>query len=102
MDPRTKQVTVDFTVTCSDEFADGSWFVEVEQSRGGKVISGNQFGFGELGCSVEGAHESATIEASNGFFRGGAALVSVAGVACTEFECDDDFAEEEVRLSPQG
>jgi hypothetical protein len=36
-DPRTKQVTVEFTATCSGDLSEGSWFVEVTQIRGGKV-----------------------------------------------------------------
>jgi hypothetical protein len=98
-DPRTKQVTVEFTATCSGDLSEGSWFVEVTQTRGGKVISGSEFGPGELAC---GEHESVTIEAQDGFFVPGPALVRVSGVVCGVDECDDDTAVEEVRLSPRG
>jgi hypothetical protein len=100
-DPRTKQVTVDFTVICSEP-ADGSWLVRVEQNRGGKVISGFELGPGELGCDEEGAHLTVTIEAFPDFFRGGPALVSVDAVASTDFESDSELTQEEVRLSPRG
>jgi hypothetical protein len=100
-DPRTKQVTVDFTVICSEP-ADGSWLVRVEQNRGGKVISEFELGAGELACDEEGAHLTVTIEAFPDFFRGGPALVSVDAVASTDFESDSELTQEEVRLSPRG
>ena len=101
-DPRTRQVTVEFTATCSGDLSEGSWFVEVEQRRGGKVISGSEFGPGELACDE---HESVTIEAQDGFFVPIPALVRVSGVVCGVDECDDDTDVEKVllkvRLSPR-
>ena len=100
-DPKTKQVTVEFTSTCptGSGSGDGPWLVSVEQNRGGKVISGDQFGPGELACDI---HEFVTIEADEGFFVPGRAIVHIAGLVCGVNVCDEDSINEEVRLSPRG
>ncbi len=99
IDPRTKEVTVDFTVTCSQP-AVGDSFVEVRQSVGRfgekSVVDS---GFIVYECSGE-TPLSITLEAETGFFTGGEALVSAGAFACTEFEeCDNATTEERVRLS---
>jgi hypothetical protein len=99
IDPRTKEVTVDFTVTCSQP-AVGDSFVEVRQSVGrfgDKSVEG--FEFIAYECSGE-TPLSVTIEAETGFFTGGKAFVSADAFACTEDVCDFAFTEEQVRLSP--
>jgi hypothetical protein len=100
IDPRTKEVTVDFTVTCSQP-AVGDSFVKVIQSVGrfgDKSVGGS--GFIVYECSGE-TPLSVTIEAETGFFTAGNAFVSADALACTEFEeCDSAFTEERVRLSP--
>jgi hypothetical protein len=100
IDPRTKEVTVDFTVTCSQP-AVGDSFVSVRQSVGrfgDKSVEG--FEFIAYECSGE-TPLSVTIEAETGFFTAGNAFVSADAFACTEFdECDFAFTEERVRLSP--
>jgi hypothetical protein len=100
IDPRTKEVTVDFTVTCSQP-AVGDSFVNVIQSVGrfgDKSVGGS--GFIVYECSGE-TPLSVTIEAETGFFTAGNAFVSADALACTEFEeCDSAFTEERVRLSP--
>ena len=97
-DPKTKQVTVEFTSTCSTGSGDGPWLVRVEQNRGGKVISGDQFGPGELACDI---HESVTIEADERFFVPGRAIVYIDGLVCGVNVCDEDIINEQVRLSPR-
>jgi hypothetical protein len=100
IDPRTKEVTVDFTVTCSQP-AVGDSFVEVRQSVGrfgDKSVEG--FEFIAYECSGE-TPLSVTIEAETGFFTPGKAFVSADAFACTEFDiCDFAFTEERVKLSP--
>ena len=102
-DPRTKEVTVDFTVTCSEpaEFADSLVVVRQvvgEQGRfGGKSVSG--FEFIDYECSGE-TPLSVTLEAETGFFTAGNALVFADALACTEFVCDFAITEEQVQLSP--
>jgi hypothetical protein len=98
-DPKTKQVTVEFTSTCPTGSGDGPWLVRVEQNRGGKVISGDQFGPGELACDI---HEFVTIEADERFFVPGRAIVHVDGLVCGVDVCDEDIINEEVRLSARG
>lgn len=98
-DPKTKQVTVEFTSTCPTGSGDGPWLVRVEQNRGGKVISGDQFGPGELACDI---HEFVTIEADERFFVPGRAIIYVDGLVCGVNVCDEDIINEEVRLSPRG
>lgn len=104
-DPRTKQVTVEFTARCSEP-ADGSWFVEVTQSLGKKVISGDAFGPDDLGCDEEGDHNTAKVEADDGFFVPRPALIRLNGVASGVFDGDDDTDVEKVllkvRLFPRG
>jgi len=98
-DPKTKQVTVEFTSTCPTGSGEGPWLVRVEQNRGGKVISGDQFGPGELACDI---HEFVTIEADERFFVPGRAIVYIDGLVCGVDVCDEDIINEEVRLSPRG
>jgi hypothetical protein len=100
INPTTKEVTVDFTVTCSQP-AVGDSFVEVRQSVGrfgDKSVEG--FEFIAYECSGE-TPLSVTIEAETGFFTPGKAFVSADAFACTEFDiCDFAFTEERVNLSP--
>ena len=101
IDPKTKEVTVDFTVTCSEPAAFADSIVAVRQAVGeqgrfaGKSVSG--FEFIEYECSGE-TPLSVTVEAESGFFAPGKATVFADAFACTEFVCDFATTEEEVRL----
>jgi hypothetical protein len=105
-DKKAQEVTVDFTVTCSQfaEFSDA--FVSVRQTAGeqghfgGKTVSGFEF----IGYDCNGATPlSVTIEPERGFFTPGKALVFVEVTACAtvldEVVCKTPTTEEQVRLS---
>ena len=107
INPKTKEVTIYFTVTCSQpaEFADS--FVTVRQSPGIPGLFGpanDKSVVGSAYIQYECSRETplsvtVTVKAHAGFFTSGSALVFADAFACTAEVCDYATTQEQVKLS---
>jgi len=92
----TGSATVSGTITCTGLADKGFIDVQLRQTVGRIVISGN--GFASFTCDGTTQPWSAEVFSESGLFKGGkASSVTFAG-ACSRFGCDDDVVERVVQL----
>ena len=92
----TGSATISGTITCTGLADKGFIDVQLRQTVGRIVISGN--GFASFTCDGTTQPWSAEVFSESGLFKGGKASSMTFAGACSRFGCDDDFVERVVQL----
>ena len=100
VDPRTGEVTISGTVTCSAPL-EAQVYGGVNQPVG-RTDSVEGFGYGAFYCDKDGQPYSFSLFPYRGRFAPGRAVITVDAYVCNEFTCDGDRLQQSTRITPAG